>query len=191
MTDRNDKRARFAEQPKVSRPRRAVIAGVCAVLLAASGTGYYLASRGDADAETVGVAESVEASQPTRLNATLVTATAEGGSLSISMADLKKDGFVQFSYPRATGEVPLLAYVSKAGSITTAVRLCEPCNSKSFHIEGDELVCNTCGTRWKTEDLSGISGGCLTYPPQKLTASEQAGRLVIPEAQLASWKPRV
>ncbi|WP_460001777.1 Fe-S-containing protein [Paradesulfitobacterium aromaticivorans] len=37
------------------------------------------------------------------------------------------------------------AYLTPAGRVMVASSFCEPCYSRRFHIEGDVLVCNTCG----------------------------------------------
>jgi uncharacterized membrane protein len=71
------------------------------------------------------------------------------------------------------------------------VSVCEPCNSTNFHIEGNQMVCNSCFTRWDLETLKGISGGCLTYPPHVISHSVNNGRAIIKEVDVQNWKPRI
>jgi hypothetical protein len=66
--------------------------------------------------------------------------------------------------------LPLIIISTPKGKTLSGVRVCEPCSSFSFHIvEGKYLQCDACGTRWNIETLQGISGGCINYPPPKLT----------------------
>lgn len=81
--------------------------------------------------------------------------------------------------------LPMLAYVAPKGSLVVATSLCD-----TFHIEGDELVCNTCGTRWFLEDMSGVSGGCPQYPPSIMKYTVQGDKLKIKQSDLKNWKPR-
>lgn len=86
--------------------------------------------------------------------------------------------------------LPLLAYVSDKGNIVVAASLCEPCSGVTFHIEGDQLVCNACGTRWSLDGLQGISGGCTTYPPEMIDYNIEGDKLIIDRAVLENWQPR-
>ena len=66
--------------------------------------------------------------------------------------------------------LPLILISTPKGNTIGGVRVCEPCSSFSFHIiDGKYLQCDACGTRWDIETLQGISGGCISYPPPKLT----------------------
>lgn len=104
---------------------------------------------------------------------------------------VKKSKLVYFEYRRTDGRIPLLAYITPSGRVVTAVSVCEPCNSTSFHIEGNQMVCNACFTRWDLETLKGISGGCLAYPPDILSHAVRDGKVAIKEMDLQNWKPRV
>jgi len=74
--------------------------------------------------------------------------------------------------------VPLMVELTPSGKVVGALRVCEPCGSFSFHIEESKyIVCDLCGTRWDVETLSGVSGGCVNYPPPRLGES-LSGNLV-------------
>ena len=87
--------------------------------------------------------------------------------------------------------LPVLAYVSDRGNVIVAASLCEPCSGTAFHVEGDHLVCNACGTRWSLDGLQGISGGCLAYPPEAIEYTIEGDKLIIDRAVLENWQPRV
>ncbi|MBT3283179.1 DUF2318 domain-containing protein [Candidatus Bathyarchaeota archaeon] len=66
--------------------------------------------------------------------------------------------------------LPLIIISTPKGKTISGIRVCEPCLSFSFQmIEGKYLRCDICGTRWDIETLQGIDGGCMNYPPPKLT----------------------
>ena len=72
-----------------------------------------------------------------------------------------------------------------------AASLCEPCKGERFHISGNQLICNVCGTIWDLQTLKGISGGCQTYPPEALTYSLNGDNIEVPQSVLDAWTPRV
>ena len=125
------------------------------------------------------------------VNMTQVEVTVQKGAVEVPLYGVKNNKLVSFEYQRPEGRIPLLAYITPAGKLVTAVSVCEPCNSTRFHIEGNQMVCNSCFTRWDLETLKGISGGCLKYPPDTLPYEIQGGKITIKEMDLKNWKPRV
>ena len=131
----------------------------------------------------------------------LPTVTVAGGNLELSVAEITAKKIVGVVYNRtnpmpegykdiAGNGLPLLAYVAPSGRLVVASALCEPCHSYEFHIEGNDLVCNSCFTHWDLNTLEGKSGGCLTYPPMELTTTVQGGTVDVPTDVLESWAPR-
>jgi hypothetical protein len=114
-----------------------------------------------------------------------------GGDIRFPLEAVKRSGLIFTLYDEGRVTRPLTAYVSPEGRLVVAVSYCEPCRSDRFHIEGDELVCNACGTRWRLNDLRGISGGCLEYPPEELPYTVEGATVVVPEVPVRDWQPRV
>jgi len=76
--------------------------------------------------------------------------------------------------------LPLVIISTPSGKTVAGVRTCEPCGSFSFHIvEGTNLRCDACGTQWTLEDFAPVSGGCLSYPPPKVTSTTNGDSLEI------------
>ncbi len=98
---------------------------------------------------------------------------------------------VAFDYKMPTRTVPLLAYISTDGKLVTAVRMCEPCNSTTFRIEGGEIVCGQCGTRWKLSNLEGVDGSCQKYPPDPIPSTVSGNLVQIQESVIQQWKMRI
>jgi len=129
--------------------------------------------------------------QKQSISMTKVAAVVGKGLVEVPVELVIGKKLVYFEYEAADGRIPLLAYMTPSGKLVTAVAVCEPCNSTSFHIEGNEMVCNACFTRWDLETLKGISGGCLTYPPDVIAHAVDSGLIKIKETDLRAWKPRV
>jgi len=120
-----------------------------------------------------------------------IQAKVEKGQISIPLSEVMEKKMVRFEYQGKGGVVPLLAYVTQSGRVVTAVSMCEPCKSTRFHIKDKTLVCNACYTEWDLENLKGIKGGCLNYPPDVIPSTIEKGRILIEEKIVEEWKPRV
>lgn len=191
---RIDKKSKFT-QTKKSNTGLYAVAGVVIVAVLAVG-GFMLSkkpSATDANAVNVGAVNYQKA------EFAAATATESGGDIVLAMNQLKTSKTVTFNiqginFSLANGSpfnyLPLLAYVSPKGNIVVATSLCEPCSGITFHVEGDQLVCNACGTRWTLDGLQGVSGGCTTYPPETVKYTVQGDKLIIKKADVQNWKPR-
>jgi len=115
----------------------------------------------------------------------------ENGKISIPVEVVMEKKMVRFEYEGNGTKIPLLAYITPAGRVVTAVSMCEPCRSTRFHIQDKTLVCNACSTQWNLETLKGIQGGCLNYPPDVIPSTVEKGQIRIDEKVVAQWKPRV
>lgn len=120
-----------------------------------------------------------------------VVAKVANGKIIIPLDVVQKNKFVRFSYGDAASGLPLLAYVSGEGKIVTAVSVCEPCNSTAFHIKGDKIICNTCGSTWELNSLEAVSGSCGRYPPDALPNTVVGDEIQIDEQLVAGWQRRI
>lgn len=120
-----------------------------------------------------------------------IQAKVEKGKISIPLSEVMEKKMVRFEYQANGVSVPLLSYITQSGRIVTAVSMCEPCRSTRFHIQGKTLVCNACYTEWDLENLKGIKGGCLNYPPDVIPSKIEKDRIQIDEKTVLDWKPRV
>jgi len=119
-----------------------------------------------------------------------IVAKVENGKISIPLDVVKEKKMVRFEYEGNGVKIPLLAYVTLAGRVVTAISMCEPCRSTRFHIQDKALVCNACNTEWSLETLKGIRGGCMDYPPEVIPSAVEKDRVLIEEKVVLGWKPR-
>jgi len=115
----------------------------------------------------------------------------ENGKISIPLEVVIEKKLVRFEYVGQGLKIPLLSYITLGGRVVTAISMCEPCRSTRFHIKDKAMVCNACYTEWNLEDLKGIKGGCLNYPPEVIPNTVEKGRVLIDEKVVVNWKPRV
>lgn len=127
----------------------------------------------------------------TRLDHLYSVALAENGKIILPLDVVKEKKFVKFDYIGANSNIPLLAYLTEDGKVVTAISICEPCDSKDFHIQGSNLICNSCGTTWNLNDLDAISGSCGKYPPDPIPSKIIENEIQIDENLVLGWARRV
>jgi uncharacterized protein len=180
---REEKRSRFSGDGgsggvQTGQLRATPVVAVLGVLLAV----FVVVMLSHPEAATAQVIQQVPAA----------TAAVASGQVTVSAEEVRTKKIVYWDYSRADGtSVPLMAYQCPCGVLKMAVRMCEPCDGYSFRIEGTQLACNSCDTRWDLETLRGISGGCQDYPPDLLRTRVIDGRLTVDEARVARWTPRL
>lgn len=118
-------------------------------------------------------------------------ASPKDGKIILPLDVVKEKKFVKFDYISANTTIPLLAYLTEDGKVVTAISMCEPCDSKSFHIVGSDLICNSCGTTWDLNNLDAISGSCGKYPPDPIPSKVVGNEIQIDEYLVTGWTRRV
>jgi len=126
-----------------------------------------------------------------KLTMSPVSSKVENGFIVIALSDVLEKKMVGFTYEGKTKTVDLMAYINPQGKLVTSIAMCDPCNSKSFHTESQELVCDNCGTRWNFTNLEGISGTCMKYPPDPIPSEIVAGEIRISQKVVEDWKLRI
>jgi len=137
---------------------------------------------------TISQAENYEG---TKLTMVPVAAKVEKDFIIIPLAEIIEKKMVSFTYEGKTKKVEMMAYINPQGKLVTSVAMCEPCNSKSFHSESQDLVCDNCGTRWNFSTLEGISGTCQKYPPDPIPSEIVGGEVRISIKLVEGWKMRI
>ncbi len=88
--------------------------------------------------------------------------------------------------------IEVLALRAPDGSIRTAFNTCQVCyaSGRGFYIQdGDVLVCQNCGNRFRASQVELIRGGCNPVPITKDLKAEDKDFISIPAALFAEAKP--
>ncbi|MDA8235243.1 MAG: Fe-S-containing protein [Clostridia bacterium] len=199
MIDREQKRTRFEEREVNRQKRKKLILGITAVITVVSIAIFAWINSGQYDSVdtgnyNVGYEPNYEGKKIEMKEIKLIL---ENGKAKIPIEEVKKNSIVRLKYNGDGKKIfygdlnylPILAYVSPSGRVVVVDGICQPCYSTRFYIEGKELVCMACGTRWRLSDLYGNMGGCVNYPPEFLQYNAEGEYLVIDEAKLKNWKP--
>ncbi len=120
-----------------------------------------------------------------------IAATVEGDRITIPVGEVRAKRIVEFEYSDGTVTVPLLAFITGEGKLVTAYRMCEPCNSRKFSIDGDRLSCGNCETQWSLNTLEGLQGTCQKYAPEPFPSRIEGDRVVMSVAQVKKWQIRL
>lgn len=194
MTNKREEKNRKFTQPKQSKAVLYSTIGIVAVMLIVAG--YLAFGNGDKPSASVNAAadtgQKANYSPNNKLEQTIVESKVENGNAIVAtLSTVKEKKFIWTEYKANGKRVPLTAFIQPDGKVMVAVSFCEPCKGERFHITNNQLVCNTCGTVWDLQTLKGVSGGCLTYPPDALTYSLNGDNLEVPQTVLDAWVPRV
>lgn len=97
---------------------------------------------------------------------TIESQVSETGDLVIPVADItEKASFYEYEVDGTKLEV--IAIKASDGTIRTAFNTCQVCYSSGrgyYKQEGDYLVCQNCGNRFKASDVEVSKGGCNPVP---------------------------
>lgn len=126
-----------------------------------------------------------------RYEETYTIAYAKNGNVILPLDLVKEKKMVKFDFLNNDGKIPILAYLTEDGKVVTAISMCEPCNSTDFHIQGSNLVCNSCGTTWNLNNLDAVSGSCSKYPPDPIPSKVIGNEIQIDENLVTNWQRRV
>ena len=103
---------------------------------------------------------------------------ANNGVVRIALTDLV--GQEASSTPTRTGTktIPFFVMRSSDGVVRAAFDACDVCfaSKKGYHQEGDEMVCNNCGSRFPSAQINEVKGGCN---PSPLDRAVQGDDLII------------
>jgi uncharacterized membrane protein len=84
----------------------------------------------------------------------------------IPLADLEGTRAVFYTHESEEGAIRYFVLRSSDGVVRAAFDACDVCFEArlGYRQEGDELVCNNCGTRFPSEQVNDVQGGCNPSP---------------------------
>lgn len=189
----NNKREKFTQPEKKS--KLPIIGAVIVIGIAlVVGVKFMSSQTSEADSKaTAAVGQTVNYNANEKLQQVKIPLPkVENGKVTVAtLTDLKDKKFTWTEYKENGKRVPLTAIVKPNGKVVVAVSICEPCNGETFHITGNQIVCNVCGTTWDLDTFKGLSGGCQDYPPEILNYTQNGDKLEVEQSVLNAWRPRV
>jgi uncharacterized membrane protein len=143
-----------ANKTKKVKKNNNLILGVVAVLVIGIAAFTFLNSGKDDD-------EIAENSKPAA-----ISASDENGDMVIQTSDITEIASF-YGYDELDTYIEVLAVKASDGTIRTAFNTCQVCyaSGRGYYIQqGDYLICQNCGNRFKMDDVEVTRGGCNPVP---------------------------
>jgi len=96
-----------------------------------------------------------------------VNAQVAGDTVSIATSEVTSGRQLHFKISTDEGDRTYMAYQLN-GETYVRANVCPPCRSIGFSREGDELICDNCGTVFNALTGDGMSGACRNYPKARV-----------------------
>jgi hypothetical protein len=195
---RDVKRARFAAEKK---PRGAspvvLIVGLLVVVALVGGAIFALTRSSAAGNQAAAAApSSALPGNPTGNQGLLVQAatlghdpypavTAENNAIRFPLSTFDDNKAHFYTYMHQGKPIEFFVLKSSDGVVRAAFNACDVCfpAKKGYHQEGDEMVCNNCGSRFPSNKINEVKGGCN---PSPLTRTVDGDTLVIQVSDLVA-----
>ena len=145
MSLREEKRELFSQEKKSGNKKYLPIIVALIALIAAGGWVLF-------GAQSLGGPEVVTAGQDGRIYFT--TANYDDGAAKY------------YRYNGPTGPINFFLVKSSDGVVRSAFDTCDVCYKalKGYRQEGNEMVCNNCDMRFRTDQINVVKGGCNPAP---------------------------
>jgi hypothetical protein len=137
---------------------------------------------------STGNAGAAQADKPSQKPPSNSKALSEGEDLVIPTSEISTTAAF---YPVTVNgtELEVLAVQAPDGSFRTAFNTCQVCYDSGrgyYEQEGDVLVCQNCGNRFKMDQVEVVEGGCNPVPIFSENKTETADSITIPYGYLAA-----
>jgi uncharacterized membrane protein len=166
MSERDAKREQFTQKSDKKSSLNVIIIAV--VLLVGSAVGGWVLLGGQATAKSL--VEGVN------------------GEVLLPVSQVNDGQAHFFSYKAGQDTVKFFVLKSSDGVLRAALDTCDVCYKaqKGYRQEGDQMVCNNCNMKFRTDMINDVKGGCNPAP---LVRRIVGGQLVINERDLlaGSW----
>ena len=128
-------------------------------------------------AVTMGMAACSGGAGTQPVKATWITAPPTADGIFLSANDVKGHPITHFR-AGSSANMSFMAY-ELDGKTYIRANICPPCRSTGFSLQGDVLVCDTCGTRFSAGTGDGVSGACVDYPKAAAPFEVKDGKILI------------
>jgi len=114
----------------------------------------------------------------------------QASDITINKSDITEKA-IFIPYKAGNTKMEVVAVKAPDGTIRTAFNTCQVCynSGRGYYVQqGDELVCQNCGNRFKTSQVEKIKGGCNPVPITKENKTEDSSTITISKDFLVSNK---
>lgn len=119
------------------------------------------------------------------VKATWINAEVRDNTVLISKTEIENGTIIHFSLETGEGKIASMAY-TYGKSVYVRSNICPPCRSIGFSLEGDDLVCDSCGTRFSAASGKGIRGACVNYPKASIPYQSGVNSLEMKAADIVT-----
>ena len=87
---------------------------------------------------------------------------AKEGTIRIPLGSIEENGVHFFTYRFDGRNIEFFVRRSASGTLHSAFNACFTCYKyhKGFHLEGEDIACSKCGTRFRAASDNWVVGGC-------------------------------
>ena len=110
-------------------------------------------------------------------------AASQGGDIIISKSEVTETASF-IPYEAGNTKMEIIALKAPDGTIRTAFNTCQVCfdSGRGYYVqEGDVLVCQNCGNRFKASQVELIKGGCNPVPILAENKADDGKTITIPK----------
>ena len=152
--ERQEKKDQFTETGKKGGFGK-VVGIVVALLIVAGAAGFALLNKGPSDG--------------------YAAAKGHDNEIRIELADVSDGQAHYFKLDTDQGEIKFFVVKSVDGIMRAAFDACDVCykSKKGYRQEGDEMVCNNCNMKFRTDMVNEVKGGCNPAPLNRRIEGQQ------------------
>lgn len=107
----------------------------------------------------------------------------ENGDMEIPISDIT-DQAAFYAYDELETKMEVIAVKASDGTIRTAFNTCQVCYSsgRGYYVqEGDSLICQNCGNRFRMDEVEVTKGGCNPVPIYDEQTKANSETIIIPK----------
>jgi len=178
------------EQPKVPTRR---VGRILFPIVIAAGLGIFFIYVNPSEHSVIGDQPKVEeaiAYDTVDIEMVDIVVRDEGDELVFPLAELKRSRLVRFEYKTKTTTRPVLAYVAPNGKLVTAISVSEHCGSSRFKLNGTQILCAQCPSRWDMLTMEAYAC-CAKYYPDPIPSRVVGDDVHIAKSVIEQWAGRL
>ncbi len=121
------------------------------------------------------------------VTATPLIVSHDGDAVSIPLSAIAEVVNAEFGISVDERSLDFMAYIVD-GRLYVRASACPPCTSLAYTLDGDELLCEACDSRFDVVTGEGVAGACVDYPKASVPYEVDGDRVVMKVVDLVrAW----